>query len=167
RVICPKCSSRIRVRRSTPSPDDVAEREPEFLRFHCPCGRRLKVRNTVPRPQAGKCPSCGQVVPVPETLSSSASGALKAVSINTETPTRELSTSQAAALDAWVAGFRPRGVEPLEPEQAPAIPDKAAAGPSPAPTRVEAGLRVCPRCGRPVHLGSESCRQCGAVVPRR
>ena len=35
------------------------------------------------------------------------------------------------------------------------------------PVKVEAGLRVCPRCGRPVHLGAESCRHCGAHVPRR
>ncbi|MBY0394857.1 MAG: hypothetical protein K2X91_00090 [Thermoleophilia bacterium] len=31
----------------------------------------------------------------------------------------------------------------------------------------EAGLRICPRCGMPVHLSAENCRQCGATVPRR
>jgi hypothetical protein len=36
-----------------------------------------------------------------------------------------------------------------------------------APLKVEAGLRVCPRCGRPVHLSAEVCRQCGASVPKR
>jgi hypothetical protein len=36
-----------------------------------------------------------------------------------------------------------------------------------APVKVEAGLRVCPRCGRPVHLSAEVCRQCGASVPKR
>jgi ribosomal protein L32 len=33
--------------------------------------------------------------------------------------------------------------------------------------KTEAGLRVCPRCGKPVHLSSIVCRECGAHVPKR
>ena len=32
---------------------------------------------------------------------------------------------------------------------------------------LEENLRVCPKCGRPVHLGADACRACGTVVPRR
>ena len=32
--------------------------------------------------------------------------------------------------------------------------------------RAEAGFRICPKCLKPVHLGSEVCRQCGTKVPR-
>jgi predicted amidophosphoribosyltransferase len=40
--------------------------------------------------------------------------------------------------------------------------------PSPASElKTEAGLRVCPRCGKPVHLSSIVCRDCGAHVPKR
>jgi hypothetical protein len=33
--------------------------------------------------------------------------------------------------------------------------------------RIEAGLRVCPRCGKPVHMAATACGECGAAVPRR
>jgi len=60
RIVCPKCQARIRVRR-VESPAAPAE---EFIRFVCPCGRRLKVRARG-SPQAGQCPNCGRIVPVP------------------------------------------------------------------------------------------------------
>ena len=59
-IVCPKCQVRIRVRR-VESPAAPAE---EFIRFVCPCGRRLKVR-AQGLPQAGQCPACGRIVPVP------------------------------------------------------------------------------------------------------
>jgi hypothetical protein len=42
-------------------------------------------------------------------------------------------------------------------------------GEAPATSMVsfEAGLRVCPRCGKPVHISATACRECGAAVPRR
>lgn len=176
RVVCPKCSSRIRVRKAAPPAE-----EPGFLRFHCSCGRRLKVRDAKPRPVAGKCPACGQVVPVPETLASSAAEAREAVSAGCESPTQELTAADTARIQSWAAGFGPNAIEspaatpapasapppPPPPPPTPAGSTASASGLSPSPVRVEAGLRVCPRCGRPVHLGSDSCRQCGASVPKR
>ena len=37
----------------------------------------------------------------------------------------------------------------------------------PANVKFEAGLRVCPACGKPVHLSATTCRECGSPVPRR
>ena len=37
---------------------------------------------------------------------------------------------------------------------------------APTATRTEAGLRVCPGCGKPLHLGATECRDCGIPVPR-
>ena len=31
----------------------------------------------------------------------------------------------------------------------------------------EAGLRVCPRCGKALHLSATVCRSCGEPAPRR
>ena len=98
RVICPKCSARIRVRKSTPrlGTDDG------FVRFSCTCGRRLKVRVIAgaPLPQAGKCPDCGETVPVPEDamVKPSSSAALRSVPAPVfETPTEELNSADLAA----------------------------------------------------------------------
>lgn len=63
RIDCPKCGAKIRLRRST-TPLPGGEAGDGFLRFLCPCGRRLKV-SAIDRPVAGKCPDCGRVVPVP------------------------------------------------------------------------------------------------------
>lgn len=38
----------------------------------------------------------------------------------------------------------------------------------PAPVfQQEAGLRVCPQCGKPLHMSAIVCRFCGEDVPRR
>ena len=215
RVICPKCSAKIRVKRRGAEAEAEAAGEPEgdgYLRFPCPCGRRLKVRDTEPRPQAGKCPDCGRIVPVPTSGAASApsparggAGGGGGIGAGVESPTEVMSPEEIATIERWADGHRlkPRGqdygqgqvvvgqplpsFEPL-PLTELAIPGDGkaypGAGPSsgspqaaggnssqavaaPAPVKVEVGLRVCPRCGRPVHLGAETCRQCGAPVPRR
>jgi hypothetical protein len=171
RVICPKCSARVRVRRDPPNvgPGDG------FVRFNCPCGRRLKVRAETAgaaTPLAGKCPDCGRVVPVPTTFSSSStSGLSKVKGHGPETPTEEMSPDDFAALEAWARphlGHGPAEGEKtavsLEPSTTPLSPPPAA--PS-AAVKAEAGLRVCPRCGRPIHLSAVACRECGAPVPKR
>ena len=189
RVICPKCSARIRVRKSTPrlGTDDG------FVRFSCTCGRRLKVRVIAgaPLPQAGKCPDCGETVPVPEDamVKPSSSAALRSVPAPVfETPTEELNSADLAALEQWaqahvsrvapVAGENGQRAEAATtdhpaPARAPApVPEPpqpaSPSGRRPGTTmKVEAGLRVCPRCGRPIHMGADTCRECGAHVPRR
>jgi hypothetical protein len=197
RVICPKCSARIRVRRPAPPPAEESAgsaSDDGFVRFDCPCGRRLKVRAVIPVPKAGKCPDCGRVVPVPALAVESVKARARAgagappppsssSSSGPETPTAELSADDLAALDRWAAAHRAR-TGPVPETVTTAAPALGRGGPpaaddlppteaeprgpvAPAPTRVEAGLRVCPRCGRPVHLSAETCRQCGAPVPKR
>ena len=65
RLTCSRCGAKIRVRRSPAQRPEAAESEDGYVRFNCPCGRRLKVRADE-RPEAGKCPDCGRIVPVPE-----------------------------------------------------------------------------------------------------
>ena len=59
KVVCPRCRTRIRIRRPSDRADDG------YIRFPCPCGRRLKVR-AAGGIEAGKCPDCGRVVPIPD-----------------------------------------------------------------------------------------------------
>ena len=165
RVTCPKCSARVRVRRA--SGQGVSA--DGFLRFPCPCGRRLKVRagaiSGEPAQQAGQCPDCGRVVPVP---SPSSSGVLPKAAGH-ETPTEDLGPEDVAALDRWAQTHLARSA-PTEARR-PAPPPTTVSAPSvavePPAVRAEAGLRVCPRCGRPVHLSAVVCREGGAPVPKR
>lgn len=158
RVVCPSCGARVRLKRVGPVDDG-------FIRFTCPCGRRLKVPSNEP-PSHGKCPECGRIVPVPLTGLAGA-----------ESRTEELRTEESARLEQWADEHRLKGSR-IPREVGPAAARAAAAAtPSvPAPSLVaspvasnssEAGLRVCPQCGRPIHLGAESCRKCGIVVPRK
>lgn len=145
RTVCPKCGARVRVRRRPGVADG-------FLRFHCPCGRRLKVSAERP-PSHGKCPDCGRVVPVPK-LGASGKAA-------PEADTVDLSPEDVAALKAWSERFHASDDAIKTPTHIAAVPASA------APTRAEAGLRICPNCGQPVHLGASACRSCGTPVPRR
>ncbi len=212
RIVCPKCWARIRVRRSRGANAAHAGHGhghgDDFVRFGCPCGRRLKVRvePDKPIPESGKCPDCGRVVPVPASAGRPRSMARRPRRARTyptghpEAITEELSATDLAMLDQWkgrlasaATSVRPvnapgsgagPGLGPVpghasnpgpEPEPEPRsrssssprlpIPTPVPA-PPPAPT-VEAGLRVCPRCGKPVHLSSIVCRECGAHVPKR
>lgn len=160
RVVCPQCSAKIRVRRKGPRLDDGDG----FLRFACPCGRRLKVKVDPDEgpPESGKCPDCGRVVPVPSRASSS--GAISTG--HPEAVTEELTAADLAMLDRWAKTRQPRGPAPS--------PAEAPTGPLPIPeeqvvsaVKMEAGLRVCPRCGKPVHLNAIVCRACGAHVPKK
>lgn len=174
RVLCPNCGAKVRIRR-----EGVAKLPSDgFLRFYCPCGRRLKVDAARP-PAHGKCPDCGRVVPVPSTSGPLPPG-------HPETPTEELDFADLAMLDRWSRKHLGHdAAAPVEESAAPTAvltrpaPAAAPAAPAPTPTpaaevatlvdteRIEVGLRVCPNCGRPVHLGAETCRGCGTPVPRR
>ncbi len=173
RVVCPRCQARIRVRR----PDGAAA--DGLIRFHCPCGRRLKVR-AENRPEAGRCPDCGEVVPVPSPAArpsnvgvgvaslpkTSNPGVSKAAFQDDEARTEEMNPADVARLQRWAARH---GVLPGDEPSAHVPPPGLADTPySPPPAlRVEAGLRICPKCKRPLHMSATSCRACGASTPKR
>jgi hypothetical protein len=84
---------------------------------------------------------------------------------NPESVTEELSTADLAALEQWkqrVTEARVPAADAHASTATMAVPPTPATG-----GKVEAGLRVCPRCGKPVHLSSIVCRECGAHVPKR
>jgi hypothetical protein len=146
RVVCPKCGARVRVRRRAAGTADG------YLRFYCPCGRRLKVSAAQP-PTHGKCPDCGRVVPVPKTGMGGKP--------SPETDTEDLSPQDVAALKQWSERHLTARDEQATPPVIATFP------PTTPTTRAEAGLRVCPNCGKPVHLGANTCRACGTPVPRK
>ncbi len=90
RVVCTNCGAKIRVRRTDPR--GLAD---GYIRFVCPCGRRLKVK-AEGSPSAGKCPDCGRIVPIP---SSDDIPALPAT--HPDAPTEELSADDVAMLEQW------------------------------------------------------------------
>ena len=154
RIVCPNCSAKIRLRRGDASFVD----KDGFIRFFCPCGRRLKVKaegegDDSGPPAAGKCPDCGRVVPVPTGPPSNPAVPRS----HPEALTEELSTDDMAMIEQWAKGHLARS----------AAPSNASPPLSSPVIKAEAGLRVCPRCGRPVHLGSVACRECGTHVPKR
>jgi hypothetical protein len=175
---CPKCGARIRLRRPVPK-DETGD---GFLRFLCTCGRRLKVP-VVGRPVAGKCPDCGRVVPVPTSAQafSNTTSAKNAGLSNSEARTEELDDYDLAQLERWAARYPADPSRPDGPFStttgfmavAPGSNLAADVGlltpdiPSPSVVKFEAGLRVCPRCKKPVHLGAANCRECGTPVPRQ
>src|SRR5947209_6999252 len=86
RAVCPKCGAKVKIRKSGPPADG-------FIRFFCPCGRRLKVNAARP-PSHGKCPDCGRVVPVP---AGAVPGGLPVG--HPETPTADLGPADREALE--------------------------------------------------------------------
>lgn len=149
RIVCPNCGAKVRVRpKGGAAPDSAAEGG--YIRFNCPCGRRLKVAaDAAPRPSHGKCPDCGRVVPVPTTSQAS----------DPEATTAELSAADRARIEAW--SQKHIADQERRPSSTHVLPTSA------APMRSEAGLRVCPGCGKPVHMGASICRACGIPVPKR
>jgi hypothetical protein len=181
RIDCPKCGAKIRLRRpSVPAPG--AETGDGFLRFLCPCGRRLKVP-AADRPVAGKCPDCGRVVPVPTPAraNSTAVPSNQVSQAETEARTEELDSTDLAQLEEW-------GSRHVDNPHRPEVPVSTSTGiqsivpgseadteigfvppmsPPASAVKFEAGLRICPRCKKPVHLGAATCRECGTPVPRQ
>lgn len=189
RIVCPGCGARVRVLLPQEAPADPAyQSAPDgFIRFYCPCGRRLKVP-AEQRPTHGKCPDCGRTVPVPATPRHVASITARPVVPpgHPETPTAELDSADIALLERWTRAHlehaaqqtsHPASPPPPPPTDAPNGADHLPStttshstawdrGPHQLP-RVEAGLRLCPQCGVPVHLAATRCRSCGATVPPR
>lgn len=179
-LVCSRCGAKIRVRRE-PAPAVMGGADDGYVRFNCPCGRRLKVR-AVDRPEAGKCPDCGRIVPVPESAWSQAGSAPGgwplAGRTRPDARTEEMDAADFAHLEAWASRHRgsPQPAQMPAPagtttshEALGALPPALAKKPDePSPaTRMEAGLRVCPRCGKPVHMSATVCRNCGEPVPKR
>src|SRR5438445_726837 len=100
RIDCPRCGARIRLRRrsSTSAPlRGISETEDGYIRFFCPCGRRLKVL-AVDRPEAGKCPDCGRIVPVPESAWSASSSAGRSARSDYDARTEDMDAGDLARL---------------------------------------------------------------------
>jgi len=171
---CTRCGARIRLRRRKLGGDDVTG--DGLLRFLCPCGRRLKV-SAVSRPNAGKCPDCGRVVPVP----TATLGELKLTVRSTEADARteDLDDDDLAELEKWSARHlassshaegNPERAVPMS--SALVTTDDGGLGllssaiPQASLVKFETGLRVCPRCKKPLHLRADNCRACGMPVPR-
>jgi hypothetical protein len=185
RLDCPRCGAKIRVRRSPTSPPGMGTAGDGYVRFHCPCGRRLKVPAD-DRPEAGKCPDCGRVVPVPEsawprggaTPSPGAGNLPGPGRANPGGRTEDMDAADLARLEQWTSRHQgrpataeaPRGIASTTSHPAmDAVASQPAAkqGEPVAAVRMEAGLRVCPRCGKPVHMSATVCRNCGEPVPKR
>jgi predicted nucleic acid-binding Zn-ribbon protein len=179
RIDCPKCGAKIRLRHASP-PQAMVGTGDGFLRFLCPCGRRLKVP-AADRPVAGKCPDCGRVVPVPtpsqdKTIPPHLNQRSQSES---EARTEELDADDLARLETWGAQYtadsnRRQGpvstatdIQMIAAEADSGLAFIAASMPPVSEVKFEAGLRVCPRCKKPVHLGAAICRECGTQVPRQ
>ena len=182
RIDCPKCGARIRLRRSPPPPMADEAGDDGYLRFLCPCGRRLKVPRA-DRPVAGKCPDCGRVVPVPTSKKAALVmpfGKQTAQNIS-EARTEELDANDLALLETWGSRYAESAIRADGPVSTATGLHVVAAGsdtnaqggfappmmPPPSAVKFETGLRVCPRCKKPVHLGAAICRECGTPVPRQ
>jgi hypothetical protein len=182
RIDCPKCGAKIRLRRAVVAVQTVGGAGDGFLRFLCPCGRRLKVP-AEDRPVAGKCPDCGRVVPVPTSAQAKSApvASKRGPQSDPEARTEELDADDLAQLETWGARCAANSTQPVGPLSTStglhavasgADPDANLAFITPAifpasEVKFEAGLRVCPRCKKPVHLGAAICRECGTPVPRQ
>jgi len=172
RIACPKCGARIRLRRSEVQAKDAGQSGDGYYRFYCPCGRRLKVP-AQGRPEAGKCPDCGRVVPVPASALAASGSVGNAGPTDPEARTEELNADDLARLERWAARHLSLSTRREDPN-AGAIgaandgeaPTEGFGPTPPSVVKFEAGLRVCPRCRKPVHLGVSHCRECGNPVPR-
>ncbi len=91
--------------------------------------------------------------------------------------TEEMDAEDLARIQEWTASHLGRSGGPgLDREATPAgVLPVAGFGADPtfgeasqtSKVKFEAGLRVCPACGKPVHLSATTCRECGSPVPRR
>jgi|GEM_PF-1308728 len=93
KLICPVCGARVRIRRETgPSatgrfPGEAAWPGGVIL-FDCPCGQKLKL-DASHAAKSARCPSCRQIVPVPE--------------LPHDAPTGEMPAADRAILENWIA----------------------------------------------------------------
>ncbi len=148
KVTCPRCGARVRIRLK-PTSDDAKH----FIRLVCGCGQRLKVPAENP-PSHVRCRDCQRVVAVPIRNA-------KELEVGTE----ELVATDHASLEQWKASHRERGSR-VPRDVPPGAVTELQEADDETIHRSEAGLRVCPSCGRPIHLGASACLHCGLDVPR-
>jgi ribosomal protein L32 len=182
RLICPRCGAKIRVHRASSARQASGDPDDGYIRFNCPCGRRLKVQASG-RPDAGKCPDCGRIVPVPDSdwdkddpASREAGDPIRSGRGRPNARTEDLDAADLEYLEKWasrhLAASNP-AERPEEPStgshhslQATLVEEPVRGIPS-SVVKMEAGLRVCPRCGKPLHMSATVCRDCGEPAPRR
>jgi hypothetical protein len=175
RIDCSRCGAHIRLRR--PPTGINNESGDGYLRFRCPCGRRLKVPAAA-RPVAGKCPDCGRVVPVPASAKLTTTANRSGPS-DPEARTVDLDADDLAQLEVWAARHAANSSHAQSPgsttdlvgvasgtDSNPDFGGIISTMPPPSVAKFETGLRVCPRCKKPVHLSAANCRECGTPVPR-
>ena len=169
-VSCPGCGAKLRVRpkAAPPTPPAPAPAEGDgFIRFRCECGKRLKVAAT-DSPGHGQCPACGAVVPVPQSVSAPGSSAVTPAP-KPGSRTAEMTAADRARLEEWGRAHAQKqaaaDADDIPSPSESALPTPA--HPALAASRTEAGLRLCPGCRKPVHLGADACRHCGTPVPKR
>jgi ribosomal protein L40E len=182
RLICPRCGAKIRLRRS-PTHQNGSDRQSDgYVRFHCPCGRRLKVQ-TIGRPEAGKCPDCGRVVPVPTSAWEQSSDSNDPIDqprpgrVELMARTIDLDPADLERLAHWSNEHPLRSRQNVgSARESQNTPNQALEAQSTTPPRiengssppqVEAGLRVCSRCGSPLHMSATACRFCQEPAPAR
>jgi ribosomal protein L40E len=182
RLTCSRCGAKIRVRRAVSTKQGAAEPGDGYVRFTCPCGRRLKVR-AEGRPEAGKCPDCGRIVPVPESawaveeLVPGTGNPGRSSGARPEARTADMDVADLKRLEQWASRHqaasnqdeRLSGQSTTTSYQSlGTMPPSEPASEGPPPVlKMEAGLRVCPRCGKPLHMSATVCRACGEPVPKR
>ena len=88
---------------------------------------------------------------------------------NAETPTQELSLEDTSMIESWVQSHFARSSDKSSGiiRGGPAPKSTAEMSLKPTPGRTEVGFRVCPKCGKPLHLSAEVCRACGTSVPKQ
>jgi ribosomal protein L40E len=181
-LVCSRCGAKVRLRRKAVVRNGSAAPTDGYIRFPCPCGRRLKVRSDE-RLEVGRCPDCGRVVAVPlsdydeltgfrGTASQSLAG-----SSESETRTTELDRTDLERLAQWSDTHR------LGAAQQNGLTDRVPSGsnhfaesrPIMVPSNMEnssgvereAGLRICSGCGTPLHINATVCRSCGGLAPKQ
>jgi hypothetical protein len=174
-LYCARCGARVRLR--NPLPERTPSGGDGFIRFLCPCGRRLKVLADE-RPNAGRCPDCGRVVPVPTSKLGTLNPAL--AKSDSETRTQDLDATDLAELKKWTERYSTSSGQaqdnPAKPSPVTGVLEGAdddfglpphGKMPRASVVKFETGLRICPQCHKPLHLGADNCRDCGTLVARQ
>ena len=90
---------------------------------------------------------------------------------STSSRTEDMDAVDLDRLKQWASRF-PAATQNAQPGDLtttshPSLGAVASAATEPPGMKMEAGLRVCPRCAKPLHMSATVCRSCGEPVPRR